>query len=162
MDSQYRMDPTPCVQPPTLSGVAASADFVIDIELNTELVPSPGVGGRHCTDGRQRTDTTVNGELVFQVAAHDPNVGNRDGDGIANVDTQIYGPDGALVWRESNAGYCAFGGGEPDCTVLDLAGYGDQWPDGQPMRQGTHRLHAIVHGQNGDQVEVETAVNLSW
>ncbi|MEZ4860583.1 MAG: hypothetical protein R3C14_04725 [Caldilineaceae bacterium] len=148
-----------------IRGGSKRADFVIDIELNTELVPSrQGLVAAIVQTGVGRTDTTVNGELVFQVAAHDPNVGNRDGDGIANVDLQIYGPDGALVYekRESNAGYCAFGGGEPNCTVLDLAGYGDQWPDGQPMQRGTHRLHAIVHGQNGDQVEVETAVDLSW
>lgn len=68
-----------------------------------------------------KTDTIYGDELAFQVLANDPAAGPNNGDGIASVTFQIYGPGGELVYErtERNALYCAFGGGDngQDCNV---------------------------------------------
>jgi hypothetical protein len=99
-------------------------------------------------------DSTVSNALVFQVEAYAPDVGNSDGDGIKNIDLWIDGPDGKRVYRrtENNAHYCAFGGGEPDCTVFDL-GRNDHWPDGPEIQAGLHTLRWRVNAKDGRQVE---------
>ena len=46
--------------------------------------------------------------------------------------------------RENNAGYCAFGGGEPNCNVFDFADNNDEWPNGEPIRDGgEYTLRAV-------------------
>ncbi|MFN2272223.1 MAG: hypothetical protein ACK2US_15370, partial [Anaerolineae bacterium] len=70
--------------------------------------------------------------LVFRVEVFDTRVGMYDGAGIDHVDFFIEPDDGSgqIVYErtERNAGYCAFGGGEPDCNVLTLES-GSRWPD---------------------------------
>jgi len=92
--------------------------------------------------------------MVFQVEVFDANVGTKDGDGIENVTFRITGPSGTLVHErtENNAGYCVFGGGEPDCTVWVFADHGYRWPDGEPITNGTHDVEATINPENGDSV----------
>jgi hypothetical protein len=70
--------------------------------------------------------------LMFQVYAHSPVNAAKDGDGIVSVDFTIFDPDGNQVYErlEKTPGFCAFGGGEPDCTVFDFAGNNYLWPNG--------------------------------
>lgn len=70
--------------------------------------------------------------LVFQVYAHSPMNAAKDGEGITSVEFTIFDPDGNQVYDriEKTAGYCAFGGGEPTCTVFDFAQNKYQWPNG--------------------------------
>ncbi len=93
--------------------------------------------------------------LVFQVIVSDPDEGNYDGAGIENVNIKIFGPDEEKVHErtENVAGYCVFGGGEPDCNVFSLQDY-DRWPEeGQrPIEDGFHRVQADIT-YDGDRVE---------
>ncbi len=93
--------------------------------------------------------------MVFQVEVFDAGVGSQDGDGIENVTFRITDPSGALVHErtENQAGYCVFGGGEPDCTVWVFAEHDYRWPDGEPMANGTHNVQATINPEDGDNVD---------
>ena len=71
--------------------------------------------------------------LVFQVEVFDGRVGLYDGAGIEHVTFRIEPDDGSgqLVYekKEQRAGYCVFGGGEPDCWVLVFSENGNRWPE---------------------------------
>jgi len=76
-------------------------------------------------------------QIVFQVEVWDKSVGTADGEGIRHVEFVIR--DGGQVVHErteNNAGYCVFGGGEPDCTVWVFSEHGNKWPSGYPVREG--------------------------
>jgi hypothetical protein len=100
----------------------------------------------------------VSGALVFQVYA---STGNNDGDGIANVDLRIIGPNGQVHQRtENDAAYCAFRGGEPNCNIWVFAEHGNQWPNGTPIEPGQYLLRAIVNGKNGQQRIEEKTIEI--
>jgi len=112
--------------------------------------------------GPGTTDSAIFGALIFQVEAFDPNIGNNDGDGIENVDLEIFDPDGNRVYRrtEGSAHYCAFAGGEPDCNVFTFA-IGDAWPDdGPPVQLGRHTLLGTVHAQDGRSKTVAVEIDI--
>jgi len=96
-------------------------------------------------------DPRVTATLVFQVEAYDPAVGNQDGDGIVNVDFEIYDPNGERVYAktENTAHYCAFGGGEPECNRFIFADNAYHWPDGAPIQNGPHQLAWTAHARDG-------------
>ncbi len=95
--------------------------------------------------------------LVFQVAAYDPAFGTFDGAGIANVSLYLYGPDGELLYDETeeSAPYCLFSNasGSSTCNTWRLAQ--GRWPNGQAIRAGSHTLYAVATAESGRQVEVE-------
>lgn len=116
--------------------------------------------------GRNGTPVQVRNELVFRVSANDPTMGGRDGDGIAGVDMIILDPEGDEVYRkrETDAGYCAFGGGTPNCTVYNFARNGYRWPDrngerGEPIRRGEqYTLRAAVDAEDGRSTTFDTVI----
>ncbi|MCX6044893.1 MAG: SH3 domain-containing protein [Chloroflexi bacterium] len=112
--------------------------------------------------GPENTDTLVADELVFQVEAYDPKVGNEDGDGITSVDLEIFGPNGRRVYRntEKMPHYCAFQGGEPDCTIWRFSDHNFRWPNNGPrLQQGqTYTLHAVVHAKNGRKKQAQWSI----
>lgn len=118
--------------------------------------------------GRNGTATQVRNELVFRVSANDPTMGGRDGDGIAGVDMIILDPEGDEVYRkrETDAGYCAFGGGTPNCGVYNFARNGYRWPDrngarGEPIRRGEqYTLRAAVDAEDGRSTTYDTVIVL--
>ncbi|CAN5555423.1 hypothetical protein BH10CHL1_BH10CHL1_23660 [soil metagenome] len=114
--------------------------------------------------GPESTDTTVADELVFQVEAYDPKVGEQDGDGIASVDLEIFGPNGRRVYRntEKTPHYCAFQGGEPDCNVWRFSDHNFRWPNNGPrLQQGqTYTLHVVVHAKNGNKKQGQWTIEL--
>lgn len=116
---------------------------------------------RMAQTGPNTTDTTVNGALVFQVEAYDPDRGTSDGAGIDSVDLQIF-RNGQKVYErtERNAGYCAFSGGEPDCRIWVFADRKNQWPDDRPIEFGPHLLRAQVNAKNGQKKVIELQVDL--
>jgi hypothetical protein len=83
--------------------------------------------------------------LVFRVEVFDPNKGQHDGAGIEQVKITINaGPDEDYPVHERTertAGYCVFGGGEPDCNVLVFANEDYRWPenDRPPIENGKYR-----------------------
>jgi hypothetical protein len=106
-------------------------------------------------------DGAVYGALVFQVEAYDPNRGNRDGDGIRNVDLRVFDANGREVYQrtENNAAYCAFAGGEPECNVWFFGEHGDAWPSGEAVRYGElYLLRAVVNAEDGRTTAVEMRV----
>ncbi len=102
--------------------------------------------------GPGSTSDEVGEALVFQVEAYDSGQGEQDGRGIARVDLMILiESDGRVVYErtEQTARYCAFGGGEPQCTVWDFGEHGNRWPSGEPVENGTYTLRAIAYGEDG-------------
>ena len=111
--------------------------------------------------GNRDRSFLVRDELAFRVRANDRRVGNRDGDGIDFVTMEIFDENGRRVSarRENNAGYCAFGGGEPDCTIYNFEENDNRWPNGDRVRNGEeYRLRATVRGDDGRQQRFETTI----
>jgi hypothetical protein len=92
--------------------------------------------------------------VVFQVEVFDETVGKRDGDGIASVTFSISDESGKVVHSrtENTAGYCVFGGGEPDCTVWQFYKQGNRWPGGAALRYGTHDVRITIKPKKGASV----------
>lgn len=107
-------------------------------------------------------DSYIFGALNFRVAAWDPAVGDDDGDGIDGVNLEIFGPSGLVhERREGTDGYCAFGGGEPDCTSFVFADGGWAWPEsGMPVESGFHTLRATVFADDGRTLEATWSVEI--
>ncbi len=88
--------------------------------------------------------------LWFRVYAHEPVSSKVDGKNIANVTFSIQDSSGVEVYfhEEKTAGYCAFGGGEPNCNVYDFASHNYQWdgPNGVKikMKSGVFKIHVIA------------------
>ena len=80
--------------------------------------------------------------MVFQIEVRDRSVGPNDGDGIDNVRFTITDIRGQQVHfrQENNAGYCVFGGGEPDCNVWVFSETGYRWPDGEVLFPGNYSV----------------------
>ncbi len=99
-------------------------------------------------------ESNVFDELNFRVAAWDPAVGDDDGDGIDGVLLEIFSA-GELVHArtEGTAGFCAFGGGEPDCTTWNFPDNGWSWPDGASVDGGESLLRATVFADDGRSIE---------
>jgi len=118
----------------------------------------PVDGGRAELDGQiilpgvsqdQVTDPVVfRDKLVFRVEAYDPSVGTTDGAGIDNVKITINREDdGQTVYErtENQAGYCVFGGGEPDCNVFVFADNYNSWPESnEPIFDGPYRAFILI------------------
>jgi hypothetical protein len=90
--------------------------------------------------------------IVFQVEVFDKNKGHADGQGIQQVEFTIMDGDEVVHERtERNAGYCAFGGGEPDCTVWVFHEHGNTWPMGQYVREGVlYDVDVHIVADSGD------------
>jgi hypothetical protein len=86
--------------------------------------------------------------IVFQVEVFDSRVGTYDGAGIKHVTFRIEPDDGSgqLLYekREQHAGYCVFGGCEPDCWVLVFAETGNRWPAPFDTEVFNGRYHARI------------------
>jgi len=92
--------------------------------------------------------------MVFQVEVRDRSVGPNDGDGIENVRFTITDVRGQQVHyrQENNAGYCVFGGGEPNCNVWGFAETGYRWPDGAMLFPGNYSVVIDITPQQGEAV----------
>ena len=95
-------------------------------------------------------------KLAFRVEVYDPQAGSRDGAGIREVTITIRDNDNNDVVHERterNAGYCVFGGGEPDCNVWVLAEHNYKWPDGQNMVSGKYNVTFNIVREDGSDAE---------
>jgi len=92
-------------------------------------------------------------QVWFQVKAHDPDVGKKDGAGIKSVDFRITDNSGEVYRRtENNPPYCAFGDSQSNCNAWVFADYHNTWPSGKPIQSGHHTLQVTVHPANGDKM----------
>jgi hypothetical protein len=87
--------------------------------------------------------------FLYRVYALDNRVGTYDGDGILSVRFTIFDANGQVYFREERtAGYCIFGGGEPNCNV---------WPsDAQGVFTWGDGGAAVEPGVYGVFIEVES------
>ncbi len=136
---------------------------VIERSLVIRLADKGKVIGEVIQTGRGDNADTVQDALNFRVRAFvDNGTGNnRDGDGIRNVDLSVIDSDGREVQRkrEGAAGYCAFGGGEPNCNTYVFADHNDRWPNGDPVRHGEdYTLRAVVTARDGRKTVIERTV----
>ncbi len=108
------------------------------------------------------SENPVTKTLIFQVQAFDSASGTQDGAGITNVEMRILDHQGNQVYThiETKAGFCAFGGGEPDCTPFVFANSGYRWDKGQPIQAGEYTLQAVAHAASGRTASVETKVTI--
>jgi hypothetical protein len=107
-------------------------------------------------------DPAATTDLVFQVRAHNPEVGQKDGAGIDSIDFVI-SKDGQEVYKrtEKQAGYCAFGGGEPTCNIFNFANNGYQWPGTAiALQSGTYTLDITIHSASGDAWSGQTTFDI--
>lgn len=178
--------PTPTVVPPTATPVPASPTtappptFTRVPPTATRTLPPPPPPRPTPTPLVLKTDSVpgtawqariiytqqARGRLYIQVEAFDPKVGRRDGDGIDRVEFEIFNPNGQRVHQrtERTAKFCAFGGGEPNCTVWVFSERNNRWPDGRtPIVNGKHVVEVRVIGKNGDsqqgQYEIDIRLN---
>ncbi len=94
---------------------------------------------------------------VYVFYSQDPNESfdpSNDGRDIQSVEFTITSPDGGKQFydhTEKKAGYCFFGGGEPDCNPWTLEGGQYVWKSGgRPVQSGKYGLTIVVTAQNGD------------
>jgi hypothetical protein len=103
----------------------------------------------------QESPPVFRDKLVFRVEVFDPAVDFRDGAGINEVQFTIINRDrdDETVYEhtEANPGYCAFGGGEPTCTVWVFAGHDYRWPDnGPPIENANYRAVIEIRPDHGE------------
>ena len=106
------------------------------------LTPTPaplqGFGTPNGLDGQVLGAGSIQDRISFELVVFDPDAGKSNGAGITSVDMSVVDPSGATVFTrtENNPRYCAFGGGEPDCTIWNFSEHGDAWPAGTPVCAG--------------------------
>lgn len=110
-------------------------------------------------------DGDFDGSFPYTTTANDPAVGPNDGDGIASVTFQFFGPDGQEVFSktETNPRYCSFGGGDngADCPQWIFGDHNNQWPNGRPARSGPHKLLVTVRGVRGGTAQNQRNLRLN-
>lgn len=100
--------------------------------------------------------------LWFRVYANKPLKSKVDGEGIATVDFVFLDSDGNQVYEhlEKTVGYCAFGGGEPDCVIWDFTSHINTWPNGAKMQSGTYTLKVNVLAKDDSNMFGETTFDI--
>ncbi len=91
--------------------------------------------------------------IVFRLKVYDPDKGRQDGAGIISVDMSIVDPSGKTVQSrtERTAGYCVFGGGEPNCVIWNFHEHNNAWPDGTPVCTGdNYQANMNVHAADAN------------
>ncbi len=138
------------IEPPAADATpTAPALVVIPFELEPdEAAPTPpaliilpgggsgdGMEGIIVTEPDLATFDGDSGAPVFrrsislQMIVRILDEGSADGSGIERVEIEVVDDEGETVYTkiENDAGYCLFGGGEPDCALVRL-GNGATWP----------------------------------
>ncbi len=104
--------------------------------------------------------------LWFRVYAHEPASSNVDGKNIDNVTFSIQDSSGVEVYfrEEKTAGYCAFGGGEPNCNIYDFASHNYEWDGANgvktKMKSGKFKIHIIATDINQNVMFGDAAFNI--
>jgi hypothetical protein len=158
--------PLPTAAPPTATRVRVQiAESQVDGDDGNDFLRGSSVtnqGRVILLPGFDQSEITsppvFRDRLVFRVEVFDTRVGLYDGAGIQQVDFHIEPDDGSgqIVYErtERNAGYCVFGGGEPDCNVLALES-GSRWPDpfGGEIVNGYYLAVIDIIAENGEQTQ---------
>lgn len=113
-------------------------------------------------------DVTVQDRVRLEISAHDPNVGDQNGDGISHVEF-LLSFEGRVVYGNIDTAppYCAV----PEYPVDDRCFYHffpeepvgpPVWPNGTEIQDGTYLVTAVVHGAEEiiETVQAEFTVEL--
>jgi hypothetical protein len=150
--------PTPISVPPT-----PTPPLIVDVpvdggqsELEGQII-IPGFKPEELK-GSEFDGVVFRDRLVFRVEVYDPSKGDKDGAGIEKVKITIKRLENNQIVHErteNNAGYCVFGGGEPDCNVLVFAQSNNRWPEkGQPtIENGLHKAFIEITTKDNETEE---------
>jgi hypothetical protein len=120
-----------------VGGPSDVADLTLKVIIPAGLPPSskPDVTSKGIAFHRQ---------VVFQAQTRIKSAGPQDGAGIREVQFEIDDSGQAVYTRtERTAGFCAFGGGEPKCTVL-IPAQSPHWPGTSTSIQLAHDYFAQI------------------
>lgn len=143
--------PTGLPIPPTAAPLPTEPPLAYT-DVNFDGSPQPGqeVGGKIQIAGASFSGDAlplVRQQLAIRVFARFPNDAAADGDGVAQVVIRINNNEtGETVHErtEKTAGYCAFGGGEPECDPWVFAKHKNSWPNGQPIANGSYTANIQI------------------
>jgi hypothetical protein len=98
-----------------------------------------------------------NPEYFLRMKVYDTESGtSSDGDGIKSVTFTVFDENETEVYKrtENTAGYCAFGGGEPDCNPWVIEDYAYRWTSGgAAAKSGLYTITVLVEGAITDEFE---------
>lgn len=134
--------------PPAESIPPTPAPLASPTPTPTPLIARPDIdnnapGGSFPT-GHVLGEVIVDPTFLFRMDVRDLNVGEFEGAGIESVEFSITGNGVDYFRRESTAGFCVFGGGEPTCNPWPVNGQGQfTWGEGGPVVQSGNYFASI-------------------
>jgi len=137
--------PTPQPQsPPTATVPAPTATATRPVAGAPPDIDNDAPGGSFPTD-HVLGNVIVDPVFLFRMDVRDQNVGDFEGAGIQFVEFSVTGNGIDYYRKESTAGYCAFGGGEPICRPWPVDGQGRYtWGEGGPVVAGGEYFASIT------------------
>jgi hypothetical protein len=141
--------PPPTAIPPTPTPVVV-AQLPISIGQPTNA-NNPDAGD--FPQGRVEWRLVTSNDFLFRFYIRDTAAGEHDGAGIDSVTLIVQDQSGNVVdsRTERTAGYCIFGGGEPNCNTWEIENGAYKWRStGQTVVDGTYNLNVTVHPKNDD------------
>lgn len=150
--------PTDIPVPPTAPPEPTAPPIAYtDINFNGNPTPAPDgdVDGEITIAGATPGEggaLVVRDFLAIRVDARIPGGAAKNGDGIQNVQIVVFdnqSGDTVIDQTESTAGYCSFGGGEPDCVIWRFAEHDNRWPKGQPVVNGSYSVNVTINPKDG-------------
>jgi len=145
--------PTRAASAPPKPTVALAAPTPTDISREPSGSTGQGITALFVFPGYSLNAAS---DLTFRLIAYRDDGPKTDGAGIKQVDFRICrnncDDDKNVVYHrtEQNAAYCAFGGGEPNCTIFHFT-RGVNWPDtNTPVQSGNYVVEARVTPKEGD------------
>ena len=145
--------PTLAASAPPKPTVALPAPTPTDISREPSGSTGQGITALFVFPGYSLNATS---DLTFRLLAYRDDGPKTDGAGIKQVEFRICRNDcndakNEVYHRtEQNAAYCAFGGGEPNCTIFHFT-RGVNWPDtNTPVQSGNYVVEARVTPKEGD------------
>jgi hypothetical protein len=134
--------PQPTAVPPTATRPLASAPPNIDNDAPGGSFPQDNVFG----------EVIVNPTFLFRMDVRDLTFGSHEGAGTNFAEFSITGNGVDYFRRESTAGYCVFGGGEPTCNPWPTDAQGRYtWGQGGPLvESGEYFASITVNAQRDD------------
>lgn len=154
---------------PTATGVPAATDVPTEASVPTATAVPPPPANTPKTAAvpipvvsNSNVEGNFNGLIgkvhfsrgyLMRMEAYTPD-GSQDGDGIQRVTFTISDANGTVYQHsEQTAGYCIFGGGEPDCNPWPQQNGQVVWgAGGPPVQPGTYSVQIEVEptSANGD------------
>ncbi len=135
---QVNVPPPPKAAPPTLGTGAVDGDNIDSFRFSIDYNPEYMV--------RMFVFRSDDSDEVFTP--------NKDGRGIDSVNFQVTTPNGNRTFYESTengAGYCIFGGGEPDCNPWVYENGLYKWrAGGDVVEERNYKLVITVYADDGE------------